>query len=450
MSERLAQGDEHPVCAMSQGTSGDLHWMDYAIPRTRMDARRYTRQVVDRAHEILQSLKHRDWVPLKMDQRVMTLSRRRPDEARLEWATAMLAGMEHRRPRTRPEVYAEQARYLHENPTVRLVLQTLGVGHLGITAIPNEVFAISGLKLKALSPFEATFNIELANGAAGYVPPPAQHALGGYTAWPARTAGLEVQAEPIIVETLVRSLEHVAGRRRKSLATPAGRYTKAILKQKPLVFFRFDEFEGVRAVDHSGRERHGTYSGGVAYYLPGPDSHSFSGSRRNRAIHLAGGTMSADIPLSRNDHTVTFWFWNGMPHTVRAVTGTLYSLGTREALVITGNARPGAEGRLVFRSGDRFLAGKTSLGLRQWHHVLVSRTKDSVTVHLDGAREPEISGTIGAAASATRWTFGGHPDGSFSLEGRIDELAVFDHAWSGSQARQLHALSAVQTHHQAK
>ena len=79
-------------------------------------------------------------------------------------------------------------------------------------------FAITGLTLKAYSPLQPTFNIELANGAEGYIPPPEQHKLGGYTTWPARTAGLEVQAEPRIVEALLQLLEKVAARPRRCAA----------------------------------------------------------------------------------------------------------------------------------------------------------------------------------------------------------------------------------------
>jgi hypothetical protein len=73
------------------------------------------------------------------------------------------------------------------------------------------VFAITGLKLKAQSPLMPMMNLELANGAEGYIPPPEQHYLGGYTTWPARTAGLEISAEPRIVEALLGLLEQVAG-----------------------------------------------------------------------------------------------------------------------------------------------------------------------------------------------------------------------------------------------
>ena len=61
--------------------------------------------------------------------------------------------------------------------------------------------------------------MELANGAAGYIPPPEQHYLGGYTTWPARTAGMEVDAEPQIVDTLLGMLEKLSGEKRKALTT---------------------------------------------------------------------------------------------------------------------------------------------------------------------------------------------------------------------------------------
>ena len=81
-------------------------------------------------------------------------------------------------PQSQAQVYAREAIYLHEEPRRELKLQAIRIGGLGITAIPNEVFAITGLKLKMQSPFETTMNIELANGSEGYIPPPEQHRLG--------------------------------------------------------------------------------------------------------------------------------------------------------------------------------------------------------------------------------------------------------------------------------
>jgi hypothetical protein len=77
------------------------------------------------------------------------------------------------------------------------------------------VHTLTRLKLKAQSPCASHFNIELANGAEGYIPTPEQHVLGGYTTWPARTADLEVQAEPKIVAVLLGALEEATGRKRR-------------------------------------------------------------------------------------------------------------------------------------------------------------------------------------------------------------------------------------------
>ena len=122
------------------------------------------------------------------DGKRLTIDRRTPSRARREWARPLNAARGELPPRNRTEVYAQQAEWIHENPKAEVVLQAIRIGELGITAIPNEVYGITGLKLKRQSPMEATFNLELSNGAVGYIPPPEQHRLGGYTTWPARTA----------------------------------------------------------------------------------------------------------------------------------------------------------------------------------------------------------------------------------------------------------------------
>jgi hypothetical protein len=115
-----------------------------------------------------------------------------------------------------------------------------------MAAIPNEVFAVTGLKLKAQSPLQPLMNLELANGAEGYIPPPEQHALGGYTTWPARTAGLAVDAEPRIVAALLDLLEQVSGAKRRPLE--GGLYTA----------------EQQRAIEQAQRDDNNRENGGAA------------------------------------------------------------------------------------------------------------------------------------------------------------------------------------------
>jgi neutral ceramidase len=209
------------VAIMSQGTSGDLHWMDYAQPmRPSYPRSQYAQELGDLAIAALAGLEYRRDVNLAMAQSELKLGRRLPSPARVKWAEEVRAKQAGERPSTLPEVYAEQAVWLRDNPTANLVLQAVRIGDLGLTAIPNEVYGITGLKLKAQSPLPTSMNLELANGAEGYIPPPEQHFLGGYTTWPARTAGLETEAETKIVASLLDLLEQVTpGKKRRPLTT---------------------------------------------------------------------------------------------------------------------------------------------------------------------------------------------------------------------------------------
>ncbi len=215
------QADMSPMAIMSQGTSGDQHWMDYSRPpRENYNRQQYAAELAELAWQALADVEYRSDVVLAAAATELALKRRAPDEDRLRWAHELNKQRGERRPENLPEVYAEQAVWLYEHPETTLGLQVLRIGDLAIAAIPNEVYGITGLKLKAQSPLQPLVNIELANGAEGYIPPPEQHALGGYTTWPARTAGLEVEAEPKIVEALLGLLEQVSdGKPRRPLTT---------------------------------------------------------------------------------------------------------------------------------------------------------------------------------------------------------------------------------------
>src|SRR5262249_13799719 len=154
---------------------------------------------------------------------------------------------------------------LAAEPERELKLQAIRIGDIAIAAIPDEVFAITGLKLKLQSPLPNTFTIELANGAEGYIPPPEQHKLGGYTTWAARTAGLEVEAEPKIVATVLKLLEDASGKPRRPLPDVGGAYADAVLKSKPRAYWRLAEMAGDVAADSSGHHIDAHYEGDVAY-----------------------------------------------------------------------------------------------------------------------------------------------------------------------------------------
>lgn len=429
VQERLASGDQHFVGMLSQGTSGDLWWGDYSRPKQDRQMEEYTAELVAKLAAAWPRLQYRADVPLAMAERRMALGRRTPDAERLAWARGVLAAMGDRLPANLLEVYARQAVFLHEYPTTEVVLQALRVGELGITAMPNEVYALTGLKLKLQSPLAVTMNVELANGAAGYIPPPEQHRLGGYTTWPATTAGLEERAEPIIAAQVLALLEEVAQRPRRVYREPDGAYAKKVLDDQPYAYYRMAEWAGEWALDASGNERPARRIGDFAFFLPGPPGAAFAGAEVNRAVHSVEGHLELPGPSASSDGSVEFWFWNGLTLDARPVTATLARWG-QQSVTLTGSedAQPG---RLAAGSAR----GAHAVPRFTWAHVVLVRDKGRMRVYLNGEQELEfdVATQADAAAPPTQVTVGGFPGDTHALHGRIDEVAVYDRPLSPSQ-----------------
>ncbi len=439
LAKRLAPDDPAVVGIMSQGTSGDAWWGDYSMPADKKpfeNIDQFTDGLVELAAQVCDTMEYRADVALGMVEQRMTLNRRTPTEERLAWARRMSQLRGERRPENRPEVYAEQAVYLHENPSEEIVLQAIRIGELGITALPNEVYALTGLKLKAQSPLPTTMNIELANGASGYIPPPEQHALGGYTTWPARTAGLEVQAEPKIVEATLELLERVAERPRRDFEEAATPYSQAIRESQPDAYWRLADMSGPTAHDASGQGNVLRYDGFVAYHLPGRAGDAFGNVHGRHAVHLAGGKLVADNIGLEESYTVELSFYLGTPVDFRDVTAVLLARGA-DRLVITGQAARAA-GRLAVGDGvsESDVVGETDMTPSVWHHLVYVRNGDYVEVYLDGQAEPEISTRVSREDAPPKHLYiGGDAANTANFEGKIDELSVYRRALSADQVK---------------
>ncbi len=453
MAERLYPDVAHPpvVAMMSQGTSGDQHWMDYSRPRVAIDIDTYAGRVAGRAMEAYARIDFRPWVPLAMAERTLRLGRRLPGEARMKWARQVIAAMGDRaKPNSRPEVYALEQVDLSENPRRELKLQAVRIGGLGITAIPCEVYAITGLKLKEQSPLEQTINIELANGAEGYIPPPELFVFGGYNTWPARTAGLETTAEPKIVEAVLGLLEEIADSGRRPIRPASGSHARAVLAAKPIAYWPMDEIRGPLAADLSGHNLRGRYQPGVAFYLPGPAREGFCGpGQTSRAVHFAGGRLAAELPELGETYSVEGWFWNGLPSDARAVTGYMFSRGVDgvqgapgEHLGIGGTFNDGQlQGKLFVYNGDQredTACGTTEIPLKQWMHVVWVRDGRRVVIYLNGRTTPEVDAQLppGCGPEVKQIWVGGRSDGRFGWEGKICQVAFHDRALTAGEAAQ--------------
>jgi hypothetical protein len=412
----LASGGEGPpfVGIMSQGTSGDLYRVDYSRPQRADTIDEYTAALTRKALESYRSIRFQDAAPITMRETTIRLRRRVPDAARLAKSKAVADSLGHRPPKTREEIYAVEQIYLDREPERELKLQALKIGDLGIAAIPNEVFALTGLKIKAQSPLEPTFTIELANGAEGYIPPPEQHALGGYTTWPARTAALDVRAEPRIVEAVLKLLEEVAGQPRRKAVDPPSEYSKAVLASKPVAYWRLDEMGGDVAHDASGNAHDAAFDGGHAFYLDGPRSGS-------HAVHFAGGQLNASFPNLRKGYTVEMWCWNGLPAGVRPRTGSLILRGGN---VFGLGGATGKAGRLFFLVNGATVTGVTEISPRLWYHVALEVGGLTATIYVNGKSDGSGALLPAGTSSAADLIIGS--DGSIGWEGKLAEIAVYD------------------------
>jgi len=406
IAKKIAPDDAKFVPVMTQGTSGDLMWMDYAQPKPWTDLNNYAEGLATLVTEQWKNIQFSANASIGIEETKMKLMRRLPDEKRLKWARDIQAVQKTPKPQSQQEIYAREALMIHDQPERELKLQVIRVGTQLIVTIPNEVFAITGLRLKALSPWKSTCVVELANGSEGYIPPPEQHILGGYTTWPARSAGLELQAEPKIVEQLTSMMERVTKEKRRPFAEPEGDYSVAIEKLKPIAYWRFGQLTGMTI---PGAE----LEPGFALGLDGPPSKAFAKDGVNRCMQFAGGRMKAKGV--GETYTVECWVWNGFPTDVRPITGAVFVRGGNR-LVIGG--KDNSPGVLIFDAGKEPLSGKTPLELRRWYHVVAVRKGTKIAVYLNGQKE--IDGEMPSTPNAD-FVFG-------ELEGRLDELAIYGEA----------------------
>lgn len=448
LKKEIAPGSSF-VGLMSHGCSGDIWRRDYTDPDSwerlaKIDE--YAAGMVSLAADAYEEIEYDEDADVDMAEQRMTLKYRVPDLQRLQWAQRVAKELGDNPPKTREQVYALEQIILHERQETEIVVQALRVGDIGIATTPNETYAITGLKVKAASPLKDTMVIELANGGDGYIPPPEQHLFGGYNTWAARSAGLEVMAEPKIAEACLDLLEQVSDKPRRSTRSSRGPAAEAIAALSPIAWYRLDEFAGPHAVDSSPSKRDAVYESEVTYYLAGPRSNSFvAEGETNRAAMFAGGRLRTRPRDLIDEWSASLWMWNGMPNDGREVSGWLVSRGRdnglgvfSEHLGIGGTA--GNEGRLIFQFGadsGSVAAGKTVIPRWTWQHVAFVRSGDSVSVFLNGQREIAKLAPAAYPVNFNQVFFGGRSDNSSNWEGRLDEIAIFNRVLSQKEISSL-------------
>lgn len=218
MARQVQAGNASPsfVGMMTNGTSGDVNNVNFSLkagpkrePYEQMGIVAET--VVQAVAKVYGNIQYHDSIPLKVRDAEIELGVRVPSAEDLEKAEKLLSEAKERPLKGMPQIYARETTLLAKYPsTVKVRLQAIRIGSLGIASSPCETFTETGLAIKKESPLPQTFTIELANGYNGYLPPPEQHRLGGYETWRARSSYLAADAEPKVRETMLKLLRAVA------------------------------------------------------------------------------------------------------------------------------------------------------------------------------------------------------------------------------------------------
>ena len=213
MAELLGAERQDPpfVALMSNGTSGDINNVDFRKGSEPKPPYAQIRIVADdvarEVHRAMDGLAYRREVPLRSAAAELRLANRKPTAAQVERARAIVHGRPPSQLGGFIENFARETLLVADLPDEDVLpLQIFRIGDLAIAQWPGEIFAVSGLELKARSPVRPLFNIGMANGWSGYIPPPGQHALGAYETFLGRTSHLETNATVKLADTFLELL----------------------------------------------------------------------------------------------------------------------------------------------------------------------------------------------------------------------------------------------------
>lgn len=207
LQQLLHTGDRF-VAIMSNGTSGDINCWDFLHPE-RYPAEPFQKskliagEIANRVHAALQHIQWEENPLLDVHYNEIILRLRKPTAEEAAAAAVIMQQTDYTKLDINDEglqkIYAREQALLFEYPdTMPYPLQVFRIGPGMIGGLSGELFAETGLWIKANSPVPAYFTIGLANGNAGYIPTTYQMTLGGYETWRCRYSNLQEDAEDII------------------------------------------------------------------------------------------------------------------------------------------------------------------------------------------------------------------------------------------------------------
>jgi hypothetical protein len=225
-------------------------------------------------------------------------------------------------------------------------------------------------------------------------------------------------------------------------------------------YWRFDEGTGIALYDSIGG-RHGTM--GCAQWVPG---------KVGGAVGFAGQVDYATLPenapvwLPQNDFTISVWVWFNTGTSTWAPVGNevLLDLNYVRNSNVTGSQgycvqRVKDTRRILFQlvttehSRHEDLYTSASLNKERWYHLVIVRRGAVQEIYIDGkldstrscsSQPVEFAGSYGNDVKVNIGRYTTSMSGpAHHLDGRLDDLAIFDEALSAEAIRQIYEEAAT-------
>lgn len=202
------------VALLSNGCSGNINAVRYA--RDYPSRNEYT--FIERVGTILaletmrvmRAMAFNDAVALGAMLEDVTVGTRRPSAAELQAAVKLVGDPPGDGYTGRPEIYARETVYVSQFPAeIRVPVQALRIGDVGMGTFPGETFVEFGLAVKKASGHKISAAVSIANDACGYIPTAEAYDEGGYETWRAKSAFVARETGERLAETVTRLLGRV-------------------------------------------------------------------------------------------------------------------------------------------------------------------------------------------------------------------------------------------------
>ena len=203
------------VGILSNGTSGDVNNINFGGPippkRDVGERSRIVAEAVGQAAKKAATTEYRSDITLAVAEKELEFKVRKPTAEELKRAEEILEKTKARELKGIEEIYARETVLIGEVPG-HGEAEAAGDSRRRPRHRHNPVRGVHRDRPgdQEEESDETNVHVSLANGYNGYLPTPAQHALGGYETWRARSSYLEVNASDTITTTILELLTKVS------------------------------------------------------------------------------------------------------------------------------------------------------------------------------------------------------------------------------------------------